>query len=307
MGQIHSLLDRFGVEEMRRLASLEDKTQRLCVEAAHEVMSDEDQAIGIAHAGFAMAALPHKKISESIWRREGGSIQLLVESGLDKENKAIGVPFGAMARLILLYLQTQAVRTRSREVELGSSMNAWLKAMGVSVGGKTYIAVRDQANRISRCRLTFTRINAGAEIITNGAFVRDAIMPIESENGNQLSFWKEAVRLDEGFYESLIEHPLPLREIAIRQISNKSKAIDIYIWLAYRLHVLNDPLTLSWNTLKNQFGPEYKELRYFKKDIVTPLKIALSVYPEAKVQMDDKYGIILYPSPPPIPEKRIGK
>ncbi|PHY94041.1 pirin [Acetobacter pomorum] len=307
MGQIHSLLDRFGVEEMRRLASLEDKTQRLCVEAAHEVMSDEDQAIGIAHAGFAMAALPHKKISESIWRREGGSIQLLVESGLDKENKAVGVPFGAMARLILLYLQTQAVRTRSREVELGSSMNAWLKAMGVSVGGKTYIAVRDQANRISRCRLTFTRTNAGAEIITNGAFVRDAIMPIESENGNQLSFWKEAVRLDEGFYESLIEHPLPLREIAIRQISNKSKAIDIYIWLAYRLHVLNDPLTLSWNTLKNQFGPEYKELRYFKKDIVTPLKIALSVYPEAKVQMDDKYGIILYPSPPPIPEKRIGK
>lgn len=307
MGQIHSLLDRFGVEEMRRLASREDKTQRLCVEAAHEVMSDEDQAIGIAHAGFAMAALPHKKISESIWRREGGSIQLLVESGLDKENKAVGVPFGAMARLILLYLQTQAVRTRSREVELGSSMNAWLKAMGVSVGGKTYIAVRDQANRISRCRLTFTRINAGAEIITNGAFVRDAIMPIESENGNQLSFWKEAVRLDEGFYESLIEHPLPLREIAIRQISNKSKAIDIYIWLAYRLHVLNDPLTLSWNTLKNQFGPEYKELRYFKKDIVTPLKIALSVYPEAKVQMDDKYGIILYPSPPPIPEKRIGK
>ncbi|KXV60563.1 pirin [Acetobacter tropicalis] len=307
MGQIHSLLDRFGVEEMRRLASLEDKTQRLCVEAAHEVMSDEDQAIGIAHAGFAMAALPHKKISESIWRREGGSIQLLVESGLDKENKAVGVPFGAMARLILLYLQTQAVRTRSREVELGSSMNAWLKAMGVSVGGKTYIAVRDQANRISRCRLTFTRINAGAEIITNGAFVRDAIMPIESENGNRLSFWKEAVRLDEGFYESLIEHPLPLREIAIRQISNKSKAIDIYIWLAYRLHVLNDPLTLSWNTLKNQFGPEYKELRYFKKDIVTPLKIALSVYPEAKVQMDDKYGIILYPSPPPIPEKRIGK
>ncbi|MCP1203673.1 replication protein RepA [Acetobacter oryzoeni] len=307
MGQIHSLLDRFGVEEMRRLASLEDKTQRLCVEAAHEVMSDEDQAIGIAHAGFAMAALPHKKISESIWRREGGSIQLLVESGLDKENKAVGVPFGAMARLILLYLQTQAVRTRSREVELGSSMNAWLKAMGVSVGGKTYIAVRDQANRISRCRLTFTRTNAGAEIITNGAFVRDAIMPIESENGNQLSFWKEAVRLDEGFYESLIEHPLPLREIAIRQISNKSKAIDIYIWLAYRLHVLNDPLTLSWNTLKNQFGPEYKELRYFKKDIVTPLKIALSVYPEAKVQMDDKYGIILYPSPPPIPEKRIGR
>ena len=307
MGQIHSLLDKFGIEEMRRLASQEDKTQRMCVEAAHEVMADEKQAIGIAHAGFAMAALPHKRITESIWRREGGPVQLLVESGLDRENKAIGIPFGAMARLILLYLQTQAVRTRSREVELGASMNAWLKAMGVSVGGKTYIAVKDQANRISRCRLTFTRTNAGAEIITNGAFVRDAIMPLETENGSQLSFWREAVRLDEGFYESLIEHPLPLREIAIRQISNKSKAIDIYIWLAYRLHVINEPLTLNWNALKSQFGPEYKELRYFKKDIISPLKIALSVYPEAKVAVDEKNGVILYPSPPPIPERRIGK
>ncbi|RFD20136.1 pirin [Komagataeibacter melaceti] len=307
MGEIHSLLEKFGISEMRRIAALEGKTQRMCVDAAHEVMSDEDQAIGIAHAGFAMAALPHKKIMEPIWRREGGSIRLLVESGIDQNDRAVGIPFGAMARLILLYLQTQAVRTRSREVELGASMNAWLKAMGVSVGGKTYTSVRDQANRISRCRLTFTRTSAGAEIITNGAFVRDAIMPIEQEDGSQLTFWREAVRLDEGFYESLIEHPLPLREIAIRQISNKSKAIDIYIWLAYRLHVLNDPLTLTWSVLKNQFGPEYKELRYFKKDIITPFKIALSVYPEARVHIDEKKGMILYPSPPPIPERKIGR
>jgi len=38
------------------------------------------------------------------------------------------------------------------------------------------------------------------------------------------------VRLDEGFYQSLIDHPLPLREAAIRQISNRSMAIDLYIW-----------------------------------------------------------------------------
>lgn len=307
MSKLHTLINHLGIEEARRQAMLEDKLQRICVDAAYEVISDEEQAIGIAHAGFAMASLPHKKINEAIWRREGGPIKLLVESGLDHKNQAIGIPYGSMARLILLYLQTQAVRTKSREVELGASMNAWLKAMGVSVGGKTYRSVRDQANRISRCRLTFTQLNGNAELITNSAFVRDAIMPIATDNNQQMSFWREIVRLDEGFYESLIQHPLPLREVAIRQISNKSKAIDIYIWLAYRLHILNDPLTISWGNFKNQFGSEYKELRFFKKDIIAPLKIALAVYPEAHISLDEKTGITLYPSPPPIPEKRIAR
>jgi hypothetical protein len=57
----------------------------------------------------------------------------------------IGVPYGSIARMILLYLQTQAVRTRSREVELGASMNAWLTAMGIPIGGKTYQIVREQS------------------------------------------------------------------------------------------------------------------------------------------------------------------
>jgi hypothetical protein len=47
------------------------------------------------------------------------------------------------------------------------------------------------------------------------------------------------MRLDEDFYQSLIEHPLPLREAAIRQISSRSLAIDLYVWLAYRLHILS--------------------------------------------------------------------
>lgn len=306
MSRIHTLINHLGIDEMRRQAMLENKLQRTCVEAAYEVITDEEQAIGIAHAGFAMASLPHKKTNETIWRREGGPIKLLIESGFDHKNQAVGIPYGSMARLILLYLQTQAVRTKSREVELGASMNAWLKAMGISIGGKTYRSVRDQANRISRCRLTFTQLNGNAELITNSAFVRDAIMPLSTTNyDQQMSFWREIVRLDEGFYESLIEHPLPLREVAIQQISNKSKAIDIYIWLAYRLHILTEPLIISWVSLKNQFGPEYKELRFFKKDIIVPLKIALAVYPEAHIDFNEKMGITLYPSPPPIPEKRI--
>jgi Plasmid encoded RepA protein len=303
MGTVHQLLLKHGVEEARRMV-VGDKTERMCLEAAYEMMSDERARVGIAHAGFAMAALPHKKTAETVWERDGGQIKLLVESGLDSRRQPVGIPYGSIARMILLYLQTQAVRTKSREIELGSSMNAWLTAMGISSGGRTYHLVREQSHRISRCRLTFFRRTTGVEMVTNGAFVRDAILPLDP-HAEQMPLWQERVKLDEGFYQSLIDHPLPLREAAIQQISSRSMAIDLYVWLAYRLHILNKPITIGWPSLKQQFGQSYSEIRFFRRDILPPLQLALAVYPEAKVHSDEKTGLTLYPSAPPVPERKL--
>jgi hypothetical protein len=302
MGQVHQLILTHGVEAARAQAL--DKAERQAVDAAYEVLSDEKGRIGVAHAGFAMAALPHKKTAEVIWEKDGGTVKLLVESGLDVDRNPVGIPYGSVARMILLYLQTQAVRTRSREVELGASMNAWLKAMDIPVGGKTYQVVREQSRRISRCRLTFFRRTDKAELVTNGAFVRDAILPLDPTH-TQMPLWQERVRLDEGFYQSLIEHPLPLREAAVRQISSRSMAIDLYVWLAYRLHALSRPVPVTWQALRRQFGEGYSELRFFRRDVQPNLKLALAVYPEARVNVDEKDGLILYPSPPPVAEKKV--
>ena len=56
--------------------------------------------------------------------------------------------------MILLYLQTQAIRTRSREVPLGRSMRMD-GTMGMAIGGETAHALREQAARISACSLDF--------------------------------------------------------------------------------------------------------------------------------------------------------
>ena len=302
MSEVHDILTCHGIVEAKRFSAT-NKSEMTCLDAAHAVMSDEDMDIDIAHAGFAMASLPHRRTKEQVWEREGGPIKLLIESGLDSNKVPVGVPYGAIARMILLYLQTQAVKTRSREVELGSSMNAWLTTMRVPIGGRTYRSVREQASRISRCRLTFFERTATAELVRNGAFVRDAILPLDPSKGGQSSLWQESVRLDEGFYQSLIDHPLPLREAAIQQISGKSMAIDLYLWLAYRLHVLNKPVTVTWGSARTQFGPEYSVVRFFRRDMLPQLQLALAVYPEARIEIDDRTGITLHPSPPPVPQR----
>ena len=107
--------------------------------------------------------------------------------------------------------------------------------------------MREHSQRLSLCRLAFYRVTEEAIIVTNGSFVRDAILPIR--DGQQLPLWKEAVRLDESFFQSLIEHPPPVREAAIREIGHRSAAIDVYVWLAYRLHQLTKPTPITWKSL----------------------------------------------------------
>src|SRR3712207_9307836 len=77
--------------------------------------------------------------------------------------------------MILLYLQTQAVRTSSREVELGRSMRDWLGRMGLSWGGETGRALREQAARIAACSLKFWWAGEDIEGWSAGRFVRSGL------------------------------------------------------------------------------------------------------------------------------------
>ncbi len=248
-----------------------------------------------------MTALPHKRTDAIEWVRDSADIRLRIESGKSHDGTAVGIPFGYVARLILLYLQTQAIKTRSREVELGRSMHSWLKAMGLNSGGKGYEAVREQSRRLSLCRLTFYRIADGGEAVMNGSFVREAILPIR-DTGSQLSLWRETVVLDEVFYESLVRHPLPVRESAIKAMSGRSMAIDLYIWLAYRLHHLTRATRVPWPAVYRQFGAGFALQRQFKVHAREALALALAAYPEAQVKVDDE-ALTLLPSPAPVPER----
>jgi hypothetical protein len=306
MGDVHQLILRDGIEAVR--ARTETRGERQAVEAAGIILAEEVSRLGITHAGFAMTSLPHKRIEEPLWRRQGHRTTLLVESGRTGQGGWIGVPYGSMARLILLYLQTEAIRTNNPEVELGRSMHAWLSRMGIPAGGKNYKLVGEQARRISACRLTFLTEIPGVELRQNGAFVQNAITLTATADDRQRALWQDRVRLDDGFWRSLREHPVPVREEAVRAIGTRSLALDIYIWLAYRLHSLIRVTPVTWMALHAQFGAGFKAVRQLKPTFREALTLALAVYPEAKVDLEAT-GIVLYPSPPAVPRaeaKRIG-
>lgn len=285
-----------------RAREMVDAKTRPLVDIAAEVMADETQRIGISYTGFCLTALPHKKLADdAAWEKKGHRVTLLVEPGRLKHagrTKLYGVPYGARARMILLYLQTQAIRTSSREVALGRSMRDWMERMGLAVGGETARALREQAARISACSLKFFWEDGGTDGFERGAIVRSGLR-FQAEDSAQGSLWEERVVLDETFYAALRDHPVPLLEAAIRQLRDRSMSLDIYVWLAWRLHSLPRPTSISWAAVHAQFGTGFKAVRQFKPRFTEALDAALAAYPEARVELGEK-AITLHPTRPPI-------
>ncbi|MCW2247444.1 hypothetical protein M2352_003078 [Azospirillum fermentarium] len=307
MGEIHQLILQHGKDRAREMVPRE---QKALVDAAASVLADESRAMGITYSGFCLTALPHKRLSDDqTWRRDGHKVTLVVQPGVllvGGKEKMFGVPYGSRARLILLYLQTRALQSNSREVELGASMRDWMSRMNVSTGGQSYRDVKEQCNRLSACHLTFFWDDADSKG-RGSKFAKDSIvvggLTFTEEDERQGSLWEERVLLSESFFKSLREHPVPVLESAIRQISSKSMAMDIYIWLAYRLHCLTEPTKISWQSLYAQFGAGYDEIRHFKTRFPETLKVAMNVYPEAKVEIG-REGMTMHPSVPPIANDR---
>ena len=304
MGSVHNLIEARG-----RQTALREADDRRVVEAALQFMSDEDTDAAFVYSGWAQSALPHKRLPDDRdWVLETDHVTLLVEGGKRVVNGVpipIGVPFGSRARLILIYLQTEALRTGSREVELGGSLREWIARMGISIGGKTTKEIREQAERIARCRMSFQVTRGGRTGLVNQSIVDTAMFVEDASEAGQGSLFAEVAKLSEGFFEQLKKHPVPVQEAAIRALSNNSMALDAYVWLAYRLHSLTAPKPISWRALHAQLGAGFSRLDHFRTKFRESLALALAVYPDAKVD-DDGKGLTLHPSRPPVAPRLIG-
>ena len=70
--------------------------------------------------------------------------------------------------------------------------------------------------------------------------------------------------IGERLYKEITEHPVPFDMRVMKEIKQSPLAIDLYLWLTYRLHKMDSPLTISWNSLHKQFGADYNRVDHFR-------------------------------------------
>jgi hypothetical protein len=109
------------------------------------------------------------------------------------------------------------------------------------------------------------------------------------------------VKLSLDYFESLKAHAVPLDERALAALSHSAMALDVYAWLAQRLHRIEKPHRqfIPWPALKDQFGPDFNRLRKFREKFMQALRQVCAVYPAAKIDVN-RNGLFLYTSPPPV-------
>ena len=116
---------------------------------------EDDREIAFHHTVFCQTALPYRRREERTWRRSNGFVALSVEAGSALHPKSqewvdLPLPFGPKARLILIHLDTEAVRTGKADVELEGSMTAFVKKLlGRDPNGAELREFKDQAAAVA--------------------------------------------------------------------------------------------------------------------------------------------------------------
>src|ERR1700712_1663670 len=195
MARLHQLIEQHGKSE-----ALKFDYDRSVVEAASSYMGAAESEVGYLYSGWAQSALPHKRLADDAsWQVRTDYVSLLVEPGkrhtLTGDPVPVGVPYGSRARLIILYLQSEAMRTNSREIELGRSLHAWLRKLEISIGGSLMAAGRDQTERISRCRMSFQIKQGNRTGLINQNMLDTAMFVDADGDSSQGSLFVETAKL----------------------------------------------------------------------------------------------------------------
>lgn len=269
--------------------------QALAIEDAD---AREAGALGFMARAMVQATLPHRKVDSTYFERRNGAFTLSMQA-LPK----IGLPYGALPRLLLAWTTTEAVKTKSRELELGDSMSAFMAELGLQATGGSHGSITRLKNQTRRL---FTATVAASyedenHIEDMGYRLADrSVLWWHSKDPEQVGLWKSTVTLSEQFFNEVIDRPVPIDMRAMKALKQSPMALDIYTWLTYRMSYLKRPTVIPWDAVATMFGSNYKQLKHFKQAFIEELRRVMVVYPQARVEVADD-GLMVKPSPTHIP------
>jgi Plasmid encoded RepA protein len=243
--------------------------------------------------------LPHKNPGAvPIWTRTNGNLTVGIQPGVNLTTReSYGYPYGSIPRLLLFWLTTEAVRKKSRRIELGHSLSGFMAELGLnnsngSTGAKRSDArrLREQMQRLFRAHISFEgsgdrRPWIDMQVAPEGEFWWDPRQP------EQAALWGSWIELGEKFFAAITAFPVPADMRALKALKRSPLALDLYAWLSYeawRAHSSGKPRFENWEQLHAHLGGEYGRIDNFRSSAKAALRKIKVVYPGLK--LGDRQG-----------------
>lgn len=267
--------------------------------------------------GFCIAGLPLRRPRDNtlVWRRQDERFALTVQSpeiALPGGASFIaGLPFGPKARLLAMWLATEAKdsnrRVDDRWIEIGK-ITDWLRAIGISPewGPRgSVVATKEQFLRLAFAHFSMVfRLDGGFQpfkhetLIEAGVFRDNDLEKASAGNISDLK-WPSGFLLSQTAFDRFRNQSVPIPTTRLRQVAHNAMAIDILTLLCYRLPLIevNSTEIITWHQLTAQFGNKGEPVYQFKDTFTNSIKLALRAYPEARVELVEA-GLLLRHSDP---------
>jgi hypothetical protein len=277
--------------------------------------------ISFLHRGFCIMGMPLRQPKDSLrpFSRHDGRFALTIEPASvthpDGGLVNIGVPFGPKARLIAMWMATEVQNPRRNTADRILELNGitdWLEALGIPArGGATgsIAATKDQFMRLAFS--TFTMVLRGGGPNSEELFKRESLVESGIFSGDDLALyraghvsqmaWPRAIALTHNTYERFVNDAIPIPTARLREVANNAMAIDILVYLSYRLPTLSrdDTAILTWRDLMAQFGSgstgEFASK--FKDTFRQSIRRAIEAYPEARIELTSEGLVMRYSDP----------
>lgn len=270
---------------------------------------DHEAELGFMARLLVQATLPHSDPGPvPAWGRRNGALSMVMQPGwvmgTNGQPRSIGLPYGSVPRLLMAWVTTEAVRTKERDLILGESLSEFMRKLGLMpTGGRwgSITRLREQMRRLfaATVAVSYEQPNVVADA---GFRIADkAILFWDPKSPEQAALWKSTVMLSERFFAEIVARPVPLDLTVLKALTRSPMAIDIYIWLTYRMFYLKRPTTVPWPALAMQFGAEYERTRDFRRYFLHALKKVLLIY-HAPVA-STREGLLIAPGQPHIPRR----
>ena len=249
------------------------------------------------HSVLALCSLPYQRQPVSVreWERKQGRMSLMVTAGKlmsPEDGKWVDqpLPYGSRARLLLLHTCSEAIRQKSPVIEIEDSLTGFIKGMGFSVtGGKngTLNSFKQQVNALAACSMRIGVWDGDrAKTINTQPFSSiDVWFPATAD---QRMLWPSTITFSQEFYSTLTKHALPVNVHAVRAFAGSPRKLDLLFWLGYRLNTLSKLLTISWDTLGEQWGAGYSRPANFRRDFALEIAELKEVFPKLPVKVTEE-------------------
>ena len=268
--------------------------------------SEAEADLGFMARLMALCSLPRTNPGDRLRyiRRNGPYTLVMNAGGLHR------LPFGNIPRLLLAWLCTEAVRTQSRELILGTSLSEFMRKLdlhtsgGSSRGDRTRL--HNQMKRLFHCTVSLIYEDERGAASMSSLIARRTEFWWNERKPDEPVLWKSKIELSEDFFNEIVQHPIPLDMNILKALKRCALGLDLYMWLTYRTFALHSPLQLTWRQLYRQFGldpakaGDKQTVKNFRRKILREFVKIKTAWPSLN------YGtapgvLILYPSPPATP------